>query len=184
MPTSLLPLVTERLTLRDYRLDDAPAVHRYMSDPEVTRYVSWHSHSLDQARENVAKKLEEAAREPRETYSLAMVRRSDGLLFGTCLLMSRNAEMTGLEVGYALAREAWGQGFASEAVRAMLDFGFGPLGAHRIFAFVSPENPPSGRVLEKLGFRLEGRLKKHLLKEGEWYDSVLYALLEEEWKPV
>jgi ribosomal-protein-alanine N-acetyltransferase len=181
-PNTQMPLVSERLTLRDYHEDDVPAVHRMMSDPETARFISWDVSSEERTREKVMEKIAETSQKPRESYSLLVFRRSDDLLVGTCALMARNPEMTGLEIGYSLARPAWGHGFATESVRAMLDFAFGPLKAHRIFGFVSPENPPSIRVLERLGFRKEGCLKKHYRNHGEWTDTLLYALLEEEWR--
>ncbi|HKH44366.1 MAG TPA: GNAT family protein [Thermoanaerobaculia bacterium] len=71
--------------------------------------------------------------------------------------------------------------WASEVVGALLAFGFGEMGAHRIYGQVDPENEGSSRVLTRAGFRLEGHLRKDVLKGGEWRDSLVYALLDEEW---
>ncbi|MCB1036338.1 MAG: GNAT family N-acetyltransferase, partial [Acidobacteria bacterium] len=87
-----------------------------------------------------------------------------------------------LEVGYCLAREAWGKGIAKEAVGALLELAFTALGKHRVFGFVDTENPASAGVLKALGFRLEGHLRKDSKIHGQWRDSLLFALLEEEWR--
>ena len=81
------------------------------------------------------------------------------------------------ELGYWIGVPFWGQGHATEAVAAVLAFGFGPLGLHRIHATVFPRNPASARVLEKSGFRREGLLRGYARKEGAFEDLVMYARL-------
>ena len=85
-----------------------------------------------------------------------------------------------LEVGYWLGEAQWGRGIATEAVRLVVDFGFKYLHANRIEARVYGWNPASARVLEKCGFRLEGRLRRRMLKQGERTDQLIYGLLPED----
>ena len=86
------------------------------------------------------------------------------------------------EIWYLIRPENWGKGIATEAVKQLLDLGFGELGLHRIWATCLPENPASERVLEKVGMRKEGFLVKNLKIHGVWKSSFLYAMLAEEWK--
>ena len=88
----------------------------------------------------------------------------------------------GAWIGYCFNRRYWGRGYATEAARAVVDFGFASLGLHRIFATCAPENTASARVLEKLGMRREGHMARHKWVRGRGRDSCLYAVLEDEWR--
>ena len=79
-------------------------------------------------------------------------------------------------VGWRSAREHWGRGIATEAVRVLLEHAFDDLGLERLFAHHFPWNPASGRVLEKAGLRREGVLRGHVQKDGRAVDNVLYGL--------
>jgi RimJ/RimL family protein N-acetyltransferase len=173
-----LPLLTPRLELRDFRPDDFAAVHAYASDPLVTRFTSFGPNSEEQTRTFLELMVQEISAQPRQNHNLAVVARESGTLFGGCGLIGRGERVH--EIGYVLNRAWWGRGFATEIVRALLAFGFGELSAHRIYARVAPENAASSRVLTRHGFRLEGHLRKDTLIRGEWQDSLLYAILEEE----
>ncbi len=86
------------------------------------------------------------------------------------------------ELGYWLGAPYWGQGYATEAAREMLRYGFEDLGLHRIFASHFKHNPASGRILRKLGMRHEGCQREHLRKWDEFVDSELYGMLRQEWE--
>lgn len=175
-----IPLLTSRLEIRDFRPDDFAAVHAYGSDPRVTLYTAFGPNTEEQTHAFLDRVAAEIAAEPREHHNLAVVDRGSGALFGGCGLIGRGERTH--EIGYVLHHDWWGRGFATEIVRALLDFGFGELAAHRIYARVAPENEASSRVLAKHGFQLEGRLRKECFVRGEWQDSLLYALLEEEFQ--
>ena len=83
-------------------------------------------------------------------------------------------------VWYLLHPDAWGRGYAVEAVAALLEFGFGELKLHRIWADCDPRNAASCRLAEKLGMRLEGRLRENYWLKGEWCDTAVYAILAHE----
>jgi RimJ/RimL family protein N-acetyltransferase len=104
-----------------------------------------------------------------------------GRVIGRCELISRRSIYREYEIGYFFRPDAWGRGIATETVRALLDFGFRSIHAHRIYALVDPDNTASGRLLTRIGFRLEGHLRKDALVRGEWRDSLVYALLADEW---
>ena len=85
------------------------------------------------------------------------------------------------KVGYTLAREHWGKGYATEAVSRLLDHAFGALGLHRVCAVVDQENAPSAAVLERLGLRREGAFVENAWFRGWWSSEYLYATLRKEW---
>ena len=175
-----LPIETPRLVLRDLAEGDGPAVHAYASDAAVVRHLDWGPNTA----EDTARFLEmaQAAREavPRTAYHLAIVLRATDRLIGGCRIEIRNAASGNGDIGYVLARDVWGQGYASEAARALLTFGFKTLALHRIWATCDVENSASARVLEKIGMEHEGRLRESVRRRGEWRDSHLYAILESE----
>ena len=86
------------------------------------------------------------------------------------------------ELGYWLGLPFWSKGFATEAAREMIRYGFEELKLHRIFASHFGHNSASGRVLTKLGMRYEGRQREHLCKWDQFVDSELYGLLRQEWE--
>lgn len=179
----LLPLSSPRLLLRDFDPEDFWEVHAYTSDPEVTRWLPWGPCTEVETQELLDRAAGYRVPEPRTDYSLAIVERSSGRVIGSGSLFTRQAREGELEVGYCLARQAWGKGLAKEAVTALLGFAFEGLGMHRVFALVDLENPASAGVLTSLGFRREGHLRKDSRLKGEWRDSLLFAILEEEWPP-
>ena len=102
---------------------------------------------------------------------------------GMVRLSIASAEHRQGNIGFSMDGAIRGQGYASEAMRALLDYGFQTLGLHRITALADVENARSHVVLEKLGFRREGRLAQNFHVRGEWRDSDLFALLRAEWQP-
>jgi RimJ/RimL family protein N-acetyltransferase len=86
------------------------------------------------------------------------------------------------DVGYEINPKYWGQGFATEAAIPMMDIGFNSLGVYRLWSQCIAENRASARVLEKLGMRLEGRLRQHEFFKGRYWDTLIYAILVDEWR--
>jgi RimJ/RimL family protein N-acetyltransferase len=161
-----MELRTERLVLRESRLDDEVAVHRYGSDEEVTRYLTWGPNSPPDTTAYLKKVVREAAREPRTSFTLAVATLDDELI-GVANLTITDAGSTG-ELGYVLARESWGRGYATEVARRLIVFGFNELGLRRITATCHPDNFASARVLEKAGLHCEGTLRDHLGVRAGW----------------
>jgi ribosomal-protein-alanine N-acetyltransferase len=177
-----LLLETPRLLLREIGDHDAPAVHSYASDADVVRYLDWGPNTPEDTERFLA--MARTARDavPRMAYHLAVVLKASGGLVGGCRIEVRNAVHGTGDVGYVVDRQHWGQGYATEAIRALIDFGFRRLALHRIWATCDVENHASARVLEKLGMRREGLLRHNVRRTGEWRDSYLYAIIEPEWR--
>ena len=177
---STVRLATPRLVLRPLETTDAPALFALFSDPVVMRYWSrspWTA--MQEAERFVAE--EQAATKAGRYLRLALVPAQGGALVGSCALFNFFAPCQRAEVGYALARSAWGQGLWHEAATALIDFAFGPLQLRRIEADIDPRNTASAASLERLGFLREGLLRERWVVDGEVSDSALYGLLQRDW---
>jgi len=118
------------------------------------------------------------------SYPFFVFRNSDDALIGGCTLSNvRRGVCQSASIGYWIGTSYARQGYMTDAVRAILPFVFDVLGLHRLEAACIPGNEPSRRLLQKLGFREEGRSRSYLQINGEWRDHVLFALLEDE-RPV
>jgi RimJ/RimL family protein N-acetyltransferase len=151
-----LPLRTDRLELWPFTEADIPAAHRIYSDPEVMRYVG-HG-AVKRVSETRAMIAAYAAHQAAHGYSFwAVVERATGALIGDAGLFLSQGVGPEVEVGYTLARSAWGRGYGSEAARACVDAAFGPLGLDAVIALVVPDNERSLRVIQRLGMVPDGR---------------------------
>jgi len=174
-------LRTERLILREFEEDDWPALHAVESRPEVARYQSFAPRTAADRRAYVADARAGAAAEPRGTYDLAVVLPAEGWLIGRVGLGRTNPAIGEAMLWYTLHPAHWRRGYATEAARGLVDFGFRELRLHRIWADCDPRNVASWRLLETLGMRREGHLRENARIKGEWVDSLIYALLAREW---
>ncbi len=174
-------LRTHRLLLRPLLESDWHAIHRYASDPSVVQYVPWGPSQPADTIAYVRQAVMNQEKTPRQHYEFAIVSAVDGLLIGNCGLHLNEKDNQEASFGYIFNRGFWGQGFATEAVRALLEFGFRELGLRRMVATCHPQNIASIQVLEKAGLRLEAHFRQHRLLRGQPRDSFLYATLNEEW---
>jgi RimJ/RimL family protein N-acetyltransferase len=177
-----LPLLTDRLLLRDFVPDDWRAAHIYESDPQTVRYQSFGPFSEEQSRDYIARNLESIRARPRRLYDLAVVLREDDSLVGRCGLSQSAAEPDEAALWYILNRGYWRRGLMSEAARRLLRFGFEELGLRRVWADTDPRNAASIRLLEKLGMRREAHFRENVFVKGEWCDTLIYAILRREWQ--
>lgn len=177
----ILPIRTARLRLRDFVADDFDAVRAYASNADVTRFMFYGPRSEAETRAYLDRVIAAQTAAPRTLWELAIVRDADDRLIGACdLTFERPAEA---DLGFILAREAWGYGYATEAARALVRAAFDQLSASRVFATCDVANRASAHVLEKAGFRREGLLERHAFAKGVWWTSFLYAITREHWAP-
>ena len=177
-----MQLTTDRLTLREFTPDDVPAVLAYQREPSYLRYYPWTDRSEADVREFLQMFFDWRAEEPRRKFQFAITLSDSRQLIGSVGIRRKPENEWEADIGYELAAEHWGNGYAVEAARAMLDFGFRELKLHRISAGCVAENTASVRVLERLEFKLEGHLRESTYFKGRWWDARLYALLEDEWQ--
>ncbi|WP_232376395.1 GNAT family N-acetyltransferase [Amycolatopsis aidingensis] len=174
-----LDIEGERVRLREFAGTDAEALYGIIGDPRVAALLSFDAHTRAEVRELLDGIVERAGRRPRPDYTLAITSRADGQLVGFALLIPTGTSAA--KLGYAVAYQHRGKGYTTDAIRALLNLGFGSLGLHRISASLGPDNTSSIALLERFGFVREGVLREHVYTGGAWRDSVLMALLEHEW---
>lgn len=166
-------LSTPRLLLRRYRAADLEDFYAYVSDPEVVKYEPYRPMTREEAAENLNWRI---GTDEMIAVELAATRR----LIGNVYLGRR--DYSALELGYVFHRAYWGRGFAKEACAALIARSEAA-GTHRIFAECDPENEPSWRLLEALGFAREAHYRKNVFfwrdDRGNpiWKDTYVYARL-------
>ncbi len=173
-------LTTERLLLRSFTMEDIPALLPLIGAREVaaTTLRIPHPYTVDDAKQFLE-------------YSDGVWAKGEGARFGIFLRegeklcggigLQSHREHNQAEIGYWMGVPFWGSGYCTEAVRAVLAYGFGTLRLNRIHAGHFSGNPASGRILRKVGMSYEGRLRQHILKWGEYVDVELYGLLAHEY---
>jgi len=172
-----LPLQTERLILRPYTETDIAELLPLVGTREVAATTLRIAHPYT---EQDAKSFLALAKDADKIW-LAITLRTNCRQVGG-IGMRVDQEHKHAELGYWLGKPYWGKGYATEASREMIRYGFEDLGLHRIFATHFKHNPASGRVLKKVGMRYEGCQREHLVKWGEFVDSEMYGLLRQEWE--
>jgi RimJ/RimL family protein N-acetyltransferase len=173
-------LETERLLLRRFRADDAPAVAAYRSDPDIARYQGWDApFALADAEAFVAAV---SGADPRAAgwFQYALELRAGGALSGD-VGVNRHDAGRQAEIGFTLAPRFHGRGYAAEAVARVVTHLLAEEGLHRVHASVDARNAASARLLERLGFRREGLEIQSQWWKGEWTDDLRYAVLASEW---
>lgn len=179
-----MEIITDRLRLREYTREDWHAVLTYQRQPLYLRYYPWEERTEQDVRRFVQMFLDWQQERPRYRYQFAIVTFNDARLIGSCGIRLKSPDSREADMGYELDPEYWGKGLATEAARALLNFGFHGLGMHRISATCIAENISSIRVLERIGMRCEGRLRENEWMKDRWWDTLLYGILEDEWRSV
>ena len=172
---------TERLILRSTSITDAEQMfNNWASDPEVTKYLMWETHSDVEVTKSILADWDKK-NENLDYYHWGIILKENNQIIGTCGSFGIDERHYKTEIGYCMSRAYWGQGFMTEAVSAMIGFLFNTVGANRIMARFDPNNIGSGRVMEKCGMKYEGlhRQDSYCDKRG-YYDLVYYAILKEE----
>lgn len=171
---------TERLMLRPFRLSDAPVVQLLAGEREIadTTLNIPHPYENGMAEEWIAG--HKLAYEDGKAATFAIVLREDGGLVGAIgLRIDRGFDKA--ELGYWVGKSFWNRGYATEAAKALLAFGFDELRLNRIHAAHLARNPSSGRVMQKAGMVFEGTARQDIMKWGKYEDLVFYGMLRDDW---
>ena len=175
-------IATDRLILREFVIDDWPAVLAYQRDPRYLRFYPWTDRTDGEVRDFVQMFLDQQAARPRRKFQLAITLADDDSVIGNCGIRRKPDNDWEADIGYELAPERWGKGYATEAALAIVAFGFEELELHRISSWCIADNVASARVLEKVRMKKEGRLRQNEYFKGRWWDTLLYGLLVDEWR--
>ena len=170
----------ESCVLRQWRLEDEEELVRHANDRRVSinlRDRFPYPYTRTHAAEWLARTI---AAEPVTGFAITE-RGSDAPVGGIGLMLQEDTARISAEIGYWLGAGFWGRGISTGAVRATTAYAFDVLGLERVFAIVVTRNPASARVLEKVGYTLEGTMRRSAIKEGVVLDQFLYAVTKPEW---
>ncbi|HEY9738517.1 MAG TPA: GNAT family N-acetyltransferase [Trichocoleus sp.] len=172
-------LCTERLILRPFSLADAPNVQRLAGEWDIAArtLVIPHPYPDGLAEQWIRSHPQDFAAGNAVNFAITLI---DNTLCGA-IGLGLVAENQLAELGYWIGKPYWGNGYCTEAARALLKFGFLNLGLNRIQATHYSDNPASGRVMQKIGMTHEGRRRQHTFRWGEFKDIELYGILKQDW---
>ncbi|MGC5325013.1 GNAT family N-acetyltransferase [Brevibacillus sp. SYSU BS000544] len=173
-------ITTERLLVRPMQLNDAPYLFEFWSDPMVSKHMNIDSFvDVSQAQQMILL-FEKLCTENKAIRWTILLRHSNEVI-GSCGFNYLDFENERAEIGYDLGYPYWGNGYASEAIKAIISYGFDSLRLNRVEAKVEPENLNSIRLIKKLRFVEEGKLRQYEKSKGEFVDLIMFSMLRTEW---
>ena len=174
---------TDRLILRQFTMEDAPAMFRnWANDDEVTKHLTWPTHSDVEVTKMVLSDWTSHYAKP-DFYNWAIVLKENGPEpIGNISVVGINKEVDAATMGYCMSRAHWRKGVMPEALKAVVDFLFDEVGFNRIEAEHDVNNPASGRVMEKAALRYEGTLRQSGRNNQGIVDLVWRAILRSDWE--
>lgn len=173
-------LQTQRLILRPFTLADAPVVQRLAGEREIAAMTLMIPHPYEDGMAQEWIKTHPKAFEKGTAINFAIALRESGELCGA-IGLGIDAENNHAELGYWIGKPYWGQGYCTEAARAVVGYGFDAIGLHRIHATHFSHNPASGRVMQKIGMSYEGCRRQYTRKWGKFEDILQYGILRSDW---
>jgi ribosomal-protein-alanine N-acetyltransferase len=178
---SELPCIgTERLVLREITLADVEDIFAYSCDPEVFLYVGGSVHkTIEDSRKFIGEVLKQF--EDQEILMWGIYHKGDKRLIGDCGFIQWDRKNKRTELDYLLSKDYWNQGLMTEAVRALIEFGFEQMKLERIQAICETANVASSRVMEKVGMQYEGLLRSYIRYEGKCLDMKMHSITRQDW---
>ncbi|MBI3749457.1 MAG: GNAT family N-acetyltransferase [Chloroflexi bacterium] len=177
------PLTTARLRLRPFEEGDFEAVYAMESHPDVVRYLYWEPRTRDEARAALDRRIRLTSLDgDPSALRLAVILRDSGEVIGDFSLGVRSRRNRQGDIGFMFHPDHHGHGYATEAGRLVLGLGFDTYDLHRIAGSCDARNTASARLMERLGMRLEARLRETEFVKGTWCDERVYAILADEWR--
>jgi ribosomal-protein-alanine N-acetyltransferase len=171
---------TKHLYLREISHHDAAEMYKIWSDKDVMKYFGMAPLTSVQQMQDIIVNMQRSFDEERG-FRWAISKKNDKRVIGSCGFHSWAKPFSRIQVGYELSKDYWGHGIMSEAVLAIIDFGFDVLKLNRIEALVEPPNKASSGLLLKLGFKYEGTMEEYQFGSGRFMDLSMYALLRKYW---
>lgn len=171
---------TERLIIRLAELEDAEGIFSYRSNLAENKYQGWFPDSVEEVRDyisNMPKTMDIA----NICFQFTIILEDENRLIGDMGISFTNHNNMQAEIGCTLHKGYQKKGYATEALKAMVDYLFGTMDKYRIIASVDPRNTASIRLIKRLGFRKEAHFKESYYLRGDWVDDIIYAKLKTEW---
>lgn len=172
-------LIGSKIYLRPLDLEDIAALTAWLNDPEVTRQLRIYRPLTPMAEEAFLRKLGESESD----MVLGIMAREPEQFIGVTGLHQLDARNRHVQFGITVGeKSAWGKGYGTEATRLMVRYAFDTLNLHRVWLHVYEGNERALHVYQKVGFRIEGRLRQSFFRDGRYWDTLTMAVLREEWK--
>lgn len=171
-----MEIKTERLILRSYKKEDWERVHIYGSNPDFSKYEIWGPNTLEDTHKFVGEMVQQSETDPRYKFDFAVCLKENGILIGGCGIRRETESSQVANLGWAINPEFQSKGYATEAARALVEFGFQNLNLSVIYATCDTRNSPSYKVMEKLGMKKVGFIKGTKEVKGHIRDSYRYEL--------
>lgn len=182
MEEKKFPIIeTQRLRLRQLDYNDVPTVKEYLSDPDVVRYIEMSLDTIEKAKGFVSWAMNGYFKGEDIRWGIEL--KESNVLIGDCGFGHINETKLPTEIGYMLDKKYWNNGYMSEALKGMLEYGFDVLKLHRVQGWVHPDNNASAHILEKQGFKYEGFLREYayMWHKGCFTDVKMYALINSDY---
>lgn len=175
-------LETERLRLRRFEISDAENVQRLVNDIDIAKSTLNipHPYTLENAREWISHHMDKF--QSRVSIEFAITLKNSHELIGAIGISSICEEHEKAEIGYWIGKKYWGKGYCTEAARRILQFCFEQLKLNRVYAIHFSSNPASGKIMQKIGMKMDGVLRKNIKKWGEFIDTPIYSILRDEYE--
>ena len=181
LPWDFRPIEGERVRLELLRPDDFDALYAIQADPEVCRSLLYEPRSPERVHEVLERDAAATRLADAEDFVQPAIRDGSGRLIGTMYFKLSSLEDKTGEIGWLLDPRFQGRGYAREAAALLLDLAFGELGLHRVYAELDPRNDASVALCLRLGMRHEAHFREHMWFKGDWADTGIYGILEQEW---
>ena len=163
-----------KITIRKTIPEDAKVLHECINDKDIIKELAGYHFPcpLNKIEEDIQKGLKEW--DERKTYSFTII--ADEEIAGQIFLENPSKDFGRYEIGFYIGKDYWGKGIATEAIKQTVNFGFDKLKLYKIYADNDSDNPGSGRAMEKAGMKLEGILKNHTKKNGQFVDLLIWGI--------
>jgi len=169
-------LETTRLTLRTFNLQDSALVYEFNTNPDTLKYVPRDPYpDLITASDRVADFLK-SFQEKKAVWWVFVIKES-AMVAGYGGLFNIDWENSQAEIGYGLLKPFWGSGIAGECLAPILQYGLNEINIHRVYGNIQPGNLASRKLVERKGFKLEGRLIDNVFARGQYFDTMIYSLI-------
>lgn len=179
----MFELETPRLRLRSFNNKDLQPFYEYRSDEDIASLQGWPApYTYEMAQKFIDEMKALTPGTLGEWYQVAIEEKSSGALAGDIAFKLTGGEHRQAEAGITLARDFHGRGYGVEAGRRLLEYLFGEVGVHRVYANTDVLNTPAQDLLEKLGFRREAHFVENLWFKGRWSSEYWYGMLAREWE--